>query len=207
MKKYLLLFITWLWVYSINAQNTSETVLVRLKSFEAAKTTNSNKLDWAVACFLNFARFEVQRSNDGINYSTINVFEADQLRCRQPFTYEDKTANGKVFYRIKVGDLDGRVYTSKTTVVIGKLKGFEIASMVPTLVSSNTTVTISSATTDKAAISITNLQGATVIKKSIPLLKGNNYILLELSNLAAGFHILTSVNSEGELKTVRFMKQ
>ena len=207
MKKYLLLFITWLWVYSINAQNTSETVLVRLKSFEAAKTTNSNKLDWAVACFLNFARFEVQRSNDGINYSTINVFEADQLRCRQPFTYEDKTANGKVFYRIKVGDLDGRVYTSKTTVVIGKLKGFEIASMVPTLVSSNTTVTISSATTDIAAISITNLQGATVIKKSIPLLKGNNYILLELSNLAAGFHILTSVNSEGELKTMKFMKQ
>lgn len=208
MKKYLLLIIAITWINSLNAQNIADSIVpVRLKSFEASKTANSNKLNWAVACFLNFAKFNVERSYDGINYTTINSFEADQLRCRQPFTYEDKTANGKVFYRIKVGDLDGRVYTSKITVLIGKSKGFDIASMAPTLVRSSAIVTISSASSDNAVVSITNQQGSTILKKLYALIKGNNYISLELASLATGSYILTSINSEGELKTVRFIKQ
>lgn len=207
MKKYLLI-IAITWINSLNAQNITDSgVLVRLKSFEASKTAISNKLDWAVACFLTLARFNVERSYDGINYTTINTFEADELRCRQPFTYEDKTSTGKVFYRIKVGDPDGRVYTSRTTVLIGKSKGFDIASMAPTLVSSSATVTISSASSDNATISIINQQGSIQLQKSFALAKGNNYISLELASLAAGGYILTSINSEGELKSVRFIKQ
>jgi hypothetical protein len=73
------------------------------------------------------------------------------LRCRQPFSYEDKTANGKVLYRLKVGDLDGREYVSKITVFISKAKGFQIASLTPTLINKEAKVTITSAG-DSAAL-------------------------------------------------------
>lgn len=207
MKKHLLRVVINAWIFSANAQNYIDSIPVRLKSFEASKTTNANKLDWAVVCFLEYAKFEIQRSGDGTNFNTINTFQADQLRCRQPFTYEDRTANGKVFYRIKVGDLDGKEYVSKITVLIGKAKGFDIASLTPTLITSGATLTITSAGNDAAIVTITNLQGSPVMKKEISLLKGNNDVPLNLSALSAGNYILTSVNSDGELRTIRFIKQ
>ena len=71
-------------------------------------------------CFLLYAKFEVQRSIDGRNYTTINTFEADQLRCKQPFNFIDRNVSGTLFYRIKVGDLDGRFSASKIVAVTGK---------------------------------------------------------------------------------------
>ncbi|MEO6582903.1 MAG: T9SS type A sorting domain-containing protein [Ferruginibacter sp.] len=207
MKKHLLLFAISALAFSANAQTYTDSIPVRLKSFEASRTTNSNRLDWAVVCFLNYAKFNIQRSNDGLDFININSFQADQLRCRQPFTYEDRTANGKVFYRIKVGDLDGREYISKITVLIGKEKGFDIASLTPTLITSGAILTITSASNDAAIVAITNLQGSSVMKKTLNLVRGNNDISLDLSAVSAGNYILTSVNSEGELKTIRFVKQ
>ncbi|MEP6597368.1 MAG: T9SS type A sorting domain-containing protein [Ginsengibacter sp.] len=206
-KKFLLLYTLTALVFAANAQNYTDSIPVRLKSFEASRTNNSNKLYWAVACFLNYAKFDIQRSDDGKNFTTINSFKADQLRCRQPFTYEDRTANGKVFYRLKVGDLDGRDYISKITVLISKTRGFDIASLTPTLINIGTTVTITSAGNDAAMITVVNLQGSPVVKKTISLFKGNNDISLNLSALSPGIYVLTSVNSEGELKKIRFIKQ
>ena len=191
---------------SVKAQSGDSSIPVRLKSFDAVRADNANKLNWIVTCFLEYANFEIQRSSDGIHYNPINSFQADRLRCRQPFNYEDRGVNGKVFYRIRVGDLDGRFYTSKITVVIGKLKGYEIASMVPTLVSSNATITISSADYDKVNLRVTNLQGITMYRKSLSLVKGNNNIRIDLSALPKGNYVLSSVNSEEQLKTIRFVK-
>ncbi|MEO6453544.1 MAG: T9SS type A sorting domain-containing protein [Ginsengibacter sp.] len=207
MKKFLLLNTLMVLVFSINAQNFTDSIPVRLKSFEAFKINSGNKLYWTVACFLDYAKFDIQRSNDGINFTTINSFKADQLRCRQPFSYEDKTTNGKTFYRLKVGDLDGRDYVSKITVLIGKVKGFDIASLAPTIIRTGTTITITSAGNDAAMVAIYNLQGSPVIKKTVSLFKGNNDISLDLSALSTGIYVLTSVNSEGELKKIRFIKQ
>jgi len=207
MKKPLLLFIMSVWMFSVNAQNYTDSIPIRLKSFEASRMTNSNKLDWSVICFLNYAKFDIQRSSDGINFTTINSFQADQFRCRQPFTYQDKTANGKTFYRIKVGNLDGKEYVSKITVLIGKATGFDIASMAPTLVTSAAILTITSADNDAATITIANLQGAPVMKKLIKLSKGNNEIRLDLSTLSFGNYVLSCLNSDGELKTIRMIKR
>lgn len=208
MKTIILLLIICISLFTLpaKAQLGDSSIPVRLKSFDAVKTGNSNKLNWAVVCFLEYANFEVQRSSDGVNYITINSFQADRLRCLQPFDYEDRNVGGKVYYRIKVGDLDGRFYTSKITVVIGKARGFEIASMIPTLVGSNATATISSAANDKAEIRINTLVGVAMYKKSLALVKGNNTIPLALSALPSGNYVLSLVNTEGQLKTIRFIK-
>ena len=68
-----------------NAQNdTSKTV--RLKTFEVYKTEMGNKLHWTVSCFISFAVFEIQRSTDAVNYTTINTFQADEAgNCPMKF--------------------------------------------------------------------------------------------------------------------------
>ena len=192
-------------IFATAQNDTSKTV--RLKTFEVYKTEMGNKLHWTVSCFINFAVFEIQRSTDAVNYTTINTFQADILRCLQPFDYEDKNTKGKQYYRIRVGDRDGNFFTSKIVVITSGYTGFDIATMLPTLVTSTTTITISSAIISKAEIVIYNLQGTSAIKKSITLNKGTNDITIDCSTLAKGNYILATHNSEGEQKTIRLLKQ
>lgn len=149
----LLLLLTITLTCSIAAHSQTsptDSVLVRLSTLNAKTIGNNARLNWKVVCFLQYAKFEIQRSANGINYTTINTFEAHQLRCRQPFDFTDANISGLVYYRIKVGDLDGRFSTSKTVAISGKINGFEINRFTPSLIKTTSTQSISSATADKA---------------------------------------------------------
>jgi len=207
MKKFLVSFSLMVSTIAFSQTVPADSVPVRVKSFEASQSATATKLNWSVVCFLQYAKFVVERSNDGINYTTINTFQADRLRCKQPFDFEDKSSSGKVFYRLKVGDLDGNFATSKVVAVFGKLKGFDVTAMAPTVVISTAQLSISTASADKVMIYITSMQGVAILNKSFTLLKGNNTISLNLSSLPKGTFVLSSYNSEGELKTKRFIKQ
>lgn len=190
------------------SQTNTDTTPIRLSSFNATSLTNNNiKLNWKVVCFLEFANFQVQRSTDGINYTTINMFQSDRLRCKQPFDYEDQNIGGKIYYRISVGDKEGKFSTSKIVVLTGKTKPFELVSLSPSIITTNTQLNISSAIADKAQILITNAQGITVKQISTTLNTGTNYINLELSNLAKGYYNISVHNSSTNIISTRFIKQ
>ena len=57
-----------------------DSIPVRISYISGQRSGNSNQLNWAVTCFLQYANFEVQRSENGISYSTIHTFRADELR-------------------------------------------------------------------------------------------------------------------------------
>ncbi|OSZ77114.1 hypothetical protein CAP36_11910 [Chitinophagaceae bacterium IBVUCB2] len=191
----------------VNAQSSgTDSLPVRLSTLEARSNGNDARLDWKVVCFLDYAKFEIQRSSNGTTYTTINTFEADQLRCRQPFDYTDANISGKAFYRIKVGDLDGRIYNSKIVAVTGKEKGFEINSLTPTMVTTNALLSISSASADNAQIAIANFQGMIVKRIAVKLNKGVTELTIDVAYLAPGNYVLTLTNGFSDRKTVRFTK-
>jgi hypothetical protein len=192
---------------SINAQlSNSNDVPVRISYVEAERRGNDNQLDWAVTCFLQFANFEIQRSNDGNNYTTINTFQADELRCRQPFSFTDANRTGPSYYRVRVGDIDGRFYSSKIVVLYGTSKGFDINLVTPTIITSQATLNISSATDGFAELLITGIDGQTVHRSRHGLYKNNNTIILSVANLQRGLYYITAVNNEGIKKTVSIVK-
>ncbi len=186
--------------------NGYDSVPVRLSTLEARTIGNAAKLDWKVVCFLEYARFDIQRSSNGVNFTTINTFEADRLRCKQPFDFTDVNISGNTFYRIRVGDQDGRIYHSKIVAVVGKDKNFEINSLTPTAVTSSATLSVSSANTDKAEIMITNFQGKIVKRFTVSLIKGVTELPVDAGNLANGYYILTVVNGSSKTKAIRFTK-
>lgn len=191
---------------AISQSASIDSVPVRLSTLEARTIGSDARVDWKVVCLLDFAKFEVQRSPDGINYTTINRFEADRLRCREPFAFTDVNINGRAFYRIRVGDLDGRIYSSKTVSVIGKEKGFEINSLIPSIVSSNALINISSANIDNAEILITDFNGTAVERIAVKLNKGVTEFTINTASLAAGNYILVLKNRNSDTKTIRFTK-
>lgn len=188
----------------------SSNVPVRISAIDAVSNSDNNKLTWKTACFIFYARFVIQRSYDGINYTTINEFSADQLRCQQPFDYSDFTAYqlaGRVYYRLRVGDLDGRVYNSKIVAVFTRGEGIEINSFAPTVVTRTSTLSVSSSYAANANISIINVQGIVVKAMQVKLNKGVNTIQINGNDLQAGKYWLSLKNSKEEIKTIQFIKQ
>ncbi len=209
MYKFLLLAFT-LFALDIkaNCQTFSETdsVPVRVSYFNAANNINKTTLNWKVVCYLNYAKFEVQRSTNGSDYTTINTFTADRVRCQSPFNLEDPLSPGRTFYRLKVGDRDGNFSTSKVVVVFSKEKSFEINSITPNLVINNTLLSVSSSEKGTVEISVTNQQGNVVKRQSRFLDKGNTALQLDLSILSKGLYFLKIRNSASEVRVAKIIK-
>lgn len=100
---------------AVAAQSDSIYFPVRLESFEVGVSNDVALLRKKTICYLQFANSQVQKSIDGKDYVTIDSFVADKLRCRQPFDYKDSSAinQGNGFYRINVGNIDGKFYHSE----------------------------------------------------------------------------------------------
>jgi len=184
----------------------SDSVPVRVSYFNAGQNNNKTLLKWKVVCYLNYANFEVQGSINGTDYTTINTFSADRIRCLSPFDFEDASSSGRTFYRLKVGDKDGGFSTSKVLIAFGKEKSFEINSITPNLVTNVALLSISSADLSKANILITNSEGRTVKQIATVLNKGNTDVKLDLSELSKGLYFIKIRNSASEVRIIKFIK-
>ncbi len=102
--------------------------------------------------------------------------------------------------------MDGRFSTSKIVAVIGKEKSFEINSLIPSLTNTNTILSLSSATADKAEIAIVNFQGTAIKRISVNLTKGTTELPVDMNNLANGNYIMSITNKSSDIKTTRFAK-
>ncbi len=208
MKNILLLALILVAVIKLNAQLliSADSIPVRVSYFNIEKNNNKTLLNWKVVCYLQYANFELQRSANGTDYTTINNFTADRIRCLSPFDFEDKTSKGHVYYRLKVGDIDGAFSTSKVLVAFGKEKSFEINSITPNLVTASALLSISSAENDKAYILVTNYQGQIVKRLTTSINKGLTDVKMDLSELSAGMYLIRVTNSFLNVRTARFAK-
>ena len=73
MKYTLLCFILFAFTLKANAQLlvAEDSVPVRVSYFNVEQNNNKTTLNWKVVCYLQFANFEVQRSANGTDHTTI----------------------------------------------------------------------------------------------------------------------------------------
>ena len=87
----------------------STIVPVELLSFSASAAANAVALKWSTATELNNMGFEIQRSNDGIEFFSVGFVDGHGTTTEQhKYSYSDRNLiNGKYFYRLKQVDYDG----------------------------------------------------------------------------------------------------
>jgi len=179
----------------------NDSVPVRISYLQGERKNNNNELNWTVTCSLQFAKFEIERSANAVDYTTIHTFQADELRCRQPFSYTDIQNTDKAFYRIRVGDIDGRFYSSKTIVLYGKNVGFDLVSILPSITNGKTSLIVSSAVADKIEIVVTNNSGAVISKFNQSIANASNTIPVDFSNCLKGSYLISVSNGRGVVKS------
>ena len=181
----------------------STAIPVRLKTFSAINFSNNITLTWAVACNIDFALFEVEKSEDGINFSSFSKFTANKLRCLQPFELQDKEAYGKVFYRIVVGDIDGNRKMDKTVSVIGK-EIIENRIVVKSPIHGNScNINIESKEAGSGDYQISNISGQVIKQGKLGIRKGFNKFSIPI-NIGKGSYIF-SLRSKTSNQSVSFI--
>ena len=105
-------------------------------------------------------------------------------------------------------DVDGSAFYSRVVAIQNRSKGFEIVGIYPTLLSyGQLKVNLSSANDNKVEFYIVNAAGQIVKRLRYSVIPGENIINLNLSELASGIYQLAGLNSEGQMRSFRFIKQ
>ncbi|MEO6869523.1 MAG: T9SS type A sorting domain-containing protein [Ginsengibacter sp.] len=192
-----------------SAQSDSIYFPVRLSSFDASAHNNAAKLHWSTICYLQYANFQIQKSADGKDFTTIHSFTADKLRCRQPFDFSDSSHSnlGKVFYRINVGNIDGHFFSSAIRIVYLKEEGFDLIEVYPTIAHSSLNFSLSDNKDETIWAVILNESGRVVSKKQFQAVSGVTKYTLNTNDLPTGFYWLKVINESGGFKTSKFVKQ
>ena len=102
---------------------TSTSVLpVTFISFSAIEATGKVKVSWNILTEINTARYEVERSIDGITFINAGTITASQAGV---YSWLDNSPiKGSNFYRIKAIDKDGSaMYSNVLKIIIGGRKG------------------------------------------------------------------------------------
>lgn len=170
---------------------------VTLTSF-TTKTTDCNNVlvTWTVANASNFGHFEVQRSLDGINFSSIRNIPFKQNE--DTYEFKETNANGSYQYRLKLVDKNG---TYKLSNVISVKVNCGLNSglfVVPNPAKSQIQI---KGISDKVNLQIVNNLGRTVIKAKnvtendpvdISRLPANNYIIqvIQKGNIIANIQFI-----------------
>jgi hypothetical protein len=191
------------------AQSDSSYFTVRLSTFDISLKNNIPTLHWKTVCYLEYAQFQIQRSANGTDYTTINSFTADRVRCLQPFDFADSTRENQsnLFYRIRVGDVDGAYYHSAVRRIAIATKSFHLQSLYPTIVSDNFTFTVTDEVSESFRSMIIDQRGALIKVQQHRTINGISNYDLDASQLPAGYYLLKIVNEKGNSGTARFLKK
>ena len=184
-------------------------VPVELTSFTYNIDKNGVNLVWNTATELNNNGFEVQRSFNGSDFSTIGFVKGYGTTSEEHnYSYTDKpntAAAATVYYRLKQVDLDGTSnYSSTLTVVYDVPSRFDLSQNYPNPFNPTTVIKYEIAKTTDVSLKVYNSIGqevAELVKGEIE--PGTYKVQFDAKNLSSGvyFYKLTA----GDFVTVKKM--
>lgn len=165
-------------------------------SFSAQKSGNGAiLLKWSTANEINNNQFEVQRSTDGIQFTSIGTVAAGTSSSSvQNYTFTDyHAANGNNFYRLKQIEIDASyTYSSIAEVALSNA----LWSVFPNPATSKTTLHVSTAVRNVSII-LSDNTGRTVYRLALPSVNAGETIDIPLSNFTKGIYMLHVDSDKG----------
>ena len=177
---------------------------VTLTSFTAQINAGEVHLNWQTAGEHNSDHFNVTRSTDGVNFTTVGkVTAAGNSNVVHNYSYIDATPlQGTNFYQLQQVDKDGKS-TLSNTVSVRNLSG-DISLKIESQGTQNLVLQVNSQNATSGTIKIFSSTGVVISSQSIQLLKGSNNVFVPL-NAASGVYIISLITSKSVI-SARFVK-
>jgi dienelactone hydrolase len=196
---------------SCNAIPSCGPLPLTVEYFRGMNNDKIHNLTWKVNCVSSpRATMTLERSANGLSFSSFYNITAEAIRCLQPFESIDAyPLTGINYYRLKLTDADGNTSYSNIIKLLNKNSGFDILGILPNPVIENglAILNIMSSQKMKLQIVISDMEGRKLSVKSEELVAGINQIQLNLFNLSAGIYQVNAFVNNGDSKTTRVVKK
>ena len=188
-------------------------VPVELLTFSGVKMLQYNLLQWTTATEQNNKGFDLERSVDGSNFTSL-VFiptKAANGNAVSQTTYsfnDEKPLAVKGFYRLKQMDKDGRFSYSSVITINGKpVTQLSITGVYPNPVANRFNLLVNTPVSNRVSIAVRNFSGQPIMQQQRTLTTGNNSIPMNAAALPAGVYIISVTDLVSNEKiSVRFVK-
>ncbi len=187
----------------------SEVILpIRWNFFTVSLTNQLPSLQWGAEQD-NGTLFEIERSYDGINFSSIHSFVA--VNAENKFSYNDNSVNASAaiaYYRIRAVEPTGAVKISETRSVRFSMQSNLKVQASPNPFNNNFTLSFKAERSEKLTLRVINLAGQQQFAKTITASNGFNSIsVAEAANLSRGLYLVQLTNETGVIATEKIVKQ
>ena len=173
---------------------------VHLLSFGAVREGNSVKLNWKSADEINSKEYIVQKSADGLNFTSLGTVMAKGMPADYSFTDPNPVA-GDNYYRLKPVDQDGRfVYSKVLKINFGKLPAMHIS---PNPASNYLNISLENINT---TVTLQLFDGNGRLVKQQLLSQGAANKSISLSGMAKGLYTVKLMSQE-QVSTQKLMIQ
>lgn len=166
-------------------------------------------LNWS-ASFDDGTNFEVERSENGSDFSTITTV-AGKTNIND-YQYRDLTLSSNhasvVYYRVKAIELNGMIKFSDVKSVRFATGNNTALQTWPNPFNNQFTISYKASQKNNLTISIFNVDGKLQVVKTASVNSGNNSIIIaEASRLAKGIYVVRVSNNNGEVSSSKIVKQ
>jgi hypothetical protein len=175
------------------------------KSFSAFLKNNSVVVNWKASCSSSAAFFDVERSEDGLNYKKLSTTQSLGVG-EFDYSFTDGTPiKGNSFYRLKMVNIDGKSKYSSVSLVKWSNSEFVLNGILPSFTNSQMTLQISSKSKRIADLYVYDSQGRIVKSQRLNITEGNNNYQLAVDHLASGEYIF-QIRTDKEKINGKFIK-
>ncbi|MBK8608723.1 MAG: T9SS type A sorting domain-containing protein [Chitinophagaceae bacterium] len=189
--------------------NWARTVPVKLISFSGRLNGLKVDLNWVTASELDTKHFEVQRSADGLNFSTIATVAAKGTSTNVT-NYDQVDLNpykGVNYYRLKIVDIDGKFEYSQIVIIRIDNNVQLVTKVAPNPFTGKIDVYLTLTHNTPVDFRFIDINGRIVFKKSVAGLKGFNWFTInDLDRLPAAPYMLHIVTDDATI-VEKLMKQ
>lgn len=164
-----------------------------LLSFDAEKKGGKVETKWQTEQEVNTDYFDVERSVNGVNFSSIGQVKATGLKQKSTYSLTDNTLpqSNTLYYRLKMLDKDGTFEYSKVKSISSKASKSDIK-IYPNPISNTIKAELTSITSGDIDISIVDAFGKVVLTSKQKVSEGLNTFNLDCPNLAAGMYVFVA---------------
>ncbi len=163
--------------------NTCNTLSSNLFDFRGVLSDNVTKLSWKLLSDGQVKYFEVERSFDGINFTTIDWVDVHPYPGGSaPYYYQDmldKVNSPNVYYRIKLVNVRGTDKYSNIINIPFKIAGQGKVSIFPNPVKDVVQIQVDAKASSKIRVEIFELSGKLIYVANTTVQRGHNVISID----------------------------
>lgn len=192
--------------FTLGSSTASNALPVNIIFFITQQFNSNIALKWQTTNEVNASHFNVQRSADAVNFTTVGKVAA---KGAGNYSFNDPaatSATSAVYYRLQMVDNDGSFTYSQTVAI--KLNGNNTLPLAiyPNPVKATMFVQLSTIKADKLTLQVADINGKILLQHIAQVNTGNVSLSINVSALAKGSYVLL-VKGDGIIQQKQFIKE